>query len=581
MKSLYIFRHSRNLIVWRLQAALFKSLNHLELDSTPPTLDSSLFIEFLDGAASDSSTTKNFTRMKIGYALLIWERFEYLPDSIESMLNSNLSDVDIVFFLIDDGSADLRVQKYLLSLKSKYPNLDIRIHLEEHLNGTAGSVINRAVRIMTNSDRFEILGWGDPDCIYNRDWLGISLNLFQSARMIPHQKIRIFTSYNSASTMHLHQVVKQIETPFGDILLRRQFGMANVLVLLDDLRKIGLFHETPDDESIFIKRLASLDYIGACPMEGLIEHIGENSALNGNRPRSLPRADFSMLLRKGGWPTQILKYSNYSIENYIKELKVTPLYSEEAIDVAIVSHPKDFSSLPKVVESLRTFLKHPLGDIFLISEDSIESRRIATNLQLQFLDEETVFPHIYQYDLRPVGRINRTGWLRQQFIKLSLDQIGNCEQILAIDSDTVLLRDQALISEKKALIQFSEEYHQPYFQTYFRILGSLPSTKISFVSHKMLFNKSRLMEMKDEIERKHGIAWHRAVYLNTELTDMSGFSEFELYGHWMLKNHPNDVFTNFWSNIALDLDKLRHVNQLSKDYGKEFENASFHNYKIS
>ena len=167
-----------------------------------------------------------------------------------------------------------------------------------------------------------------------------------------------------------------------------------------------------------------------------------------------------------------MKYSNYSIENYIKELKVTPLYSEEAIDVAIVSHPKDFSSLPKVVESLRTFLKHPLGDIFLISEDSIESRRIATNLQLQFLDEETVFPHIYQYDLRPVGRINRTGWLRQQFIKLSLDQIGNCEQILAIDSDTVLLRDQALISEKKALIQFSEEYHQPYFQTYFRILGS-------------------------------------------------------------------------------------------------------------
>jgi hypothetical protein len=152
---------------------------------------------------------------------------------------------------------------------------------------------------------------------------------------------------------------------------------------------------------------------------------------------------------------------------------------------------------------------------------------------------------------------------------------------LAIDGDTVLLRNQALISEKKSLIQFSEEYHQPYFQTYFRILDRVPTTKISCVSHKMLFNKGRLNELKKEIEKKHDIPWHRAIYLNAELTDLSGFSEFELYGHWMLDNYPNEVITNIWSNIALDVDKLLEFEKLSMKYGKQFETISFHNYIIS
>jgi hypothetical protein len=491
-----------------------------------------------------------------------------------------LEDTDITFFLIDDGSKDYRIRDYLPKIQQKYSHLDIRVHFENHLNGTAGSVINRAVRIMTSTDSFEILGWGDPDCIYNKVWLIQSLGMFKFIRHSSKHKIRVFTSYNSATTLNQHRVIDKIGTPYGEVVIRNQFGMANVLVRLDDLQTIGLFHETPDDESIFIKRLLALGYVGACPLEGLIEHVGENSALNSNRPVSLPRADFSMKLREDGWPTEVYNYSNYSIEKYIKRSISTPMASLEMLDVAIVSHPKDFLTLPLVVRSLHLFLKHPIGDMFLISEISPDSNQLASELNMKLIDENIFFPFSYEYDLRSTGYIDRTGWLRQQFMKLNVDSIGASKNILVIDGDTVLLRDQAYIFEGKNLLQFSDEYHQPYFQSYLRIFGYRATTPISCITHKMVFNKARLSELKLEIERRHGIPWHKAIYLSAELSSKSGISEYELYGHWMIRNYPEEIFTNFWSNLALDQAKLESMSIMNQKYGGLFETVSFHKYLI-
>jgi hypothetical protein len=565
---------------WRLQALLFNSLNQLELDSKPPSLNPLSYSNFLAPPEGLNVCRNSSDEIRVGYAILVWERFEYLSDVIESLLNSRLDGINVTFFIIDDGSIDKRVREFLLEIKLKYNSLDIQIYFEEHLNGTAGSVINRAVKIMTNADNFDVLGWGDPDCIYNQEWLINSLELFKFARKNSKHKVRVFTSYNSATTLNLHKVIDKMYTPGGEILLRHQFGMANVLIYLDDLREIGLFHETPDDESIFIKRLTTLGFVGACPLEGLIEHIGEHSALNSDRPVSLPRADFSMQLRKEGWPVQILSYTNLSIEKHIKSPIETPIFSLDKIDIAITLHPKDFPTLPIVVKSLRLFLKHPIGEIFLISQISPESQRLASDLELDLIDEDIFFAHKYNYDLRKTGYIDRTGWLRQQFIKLSVNEIGKSENILVIDGDTVLLKDQAFIRDRKNLIQFSDEYHPPYFQSYLRIFGRSTGSKISCITHKMLFNKQRLTEMKQEIEDRFNLPWHKAIYLCSDLTSPSGFSEYELYGHWIMQNYPEEVFTNFWSNTALDQSKLKSVSSLSQELGGEYETVSFHKYLI-
>ena len=103
-------------------------------------------------------------RFKIGYAVLAYERPEYLEHSLNSLFCSNIDGYDITFLLQDDGSEDPRVKEIL----NKERNVKYKIvrYFSPKGPNNAGAAINKALKKLMELDDFDIVGWGDPDALY-------------------------------------------------------------------------------------------------------------------------------------------------------------------------------------------------------------------------------------------------------------------------------------------------------------------------------------------------------------------------------------------------------------------------------
>ena len=104
---------------------------------------------------------------------------------------------------------------------------------------------------------------------------------------------------------------------------------------------------------------------------------------------------------------------------------------------------------------------------------------------------------------------NRSGWLFQQLIKLS-GKVGTCQHYLCIDADHVLIRPHVfLTTDDKTVFYMSYEEHTPYYENIHQLMPGLPLDTLSYVDHKMLFDKAQLQQL------------HQAL------------TEFELYGNFV------------------------------------------------
>ena len=155
---------------------------------------------------------------------------------------------------------------------------------------------------------------------------------------------------------------------------------------------------------------------------------------------------------------------------------------------------------------------------------------------------------------RPRG-VDRSGWLYQQLIKLSCDQLCKAENILALDADTVLTRPQRLIKNGRVVLNVSDERYQPYYQAVHRLLPDIPIFPYSFVSHHMVFTKSCLRGLKTCLEQR-GRKWFQAILDAIDPEEMSGFSEYELYGNYMMAQHPGRVTIEHFLNRGFSATRL-------------------------
>lgn len=206
----------------------------------------------------------------------------------------------------------------------------------------------------------------------------------------------------------------------------------------------------------------------------------------------------------------------------------------EPVDVVIPVVAKDLDVLPLCLEGLRRNMSNRLGDIFLVSPDSEEVRRFASDNGLSWVDERSVLG----YDKQHVGYTDRrgrdrSGWLFQQLLKLS-GAVGTHRYFVTIDSDHILLRPHTfLAADGRCVFYRSKEYHRPYYLFTESLLGRYPRQWLSFVAHKMIFDKQqlqcvhRLLESLDE-----GKSWDEVIVSRLKQARFdASFSEFEFYGH--------------------------------------------------
>lgn len=213
-----------------------------------------------------------------------------------------------------------------------------------------------------------------------------------------------------------------------------------------------------------------------------------------------------------------------------------------SIDVIIPAIENDLAILPLCIQGLRKNVSHLIKDIYLVSPNSRLIKDFAAEHGVTFIDENSLLgysPTDINYTITSgiYKGLNRSGWIFQQLVKLS-GTIGSCRYYLAIDADHILLKPHVFITPRKQSVFYqSSEYNAPYYKNIKKLLGVYPSSLFSYVSHKMIFDKEELEQLQRKIEAKSGtgLPWDKVIVTSLDSDDVSGFSEFELYGNYVAK----------------------------------------------
>ena len=203
------------------------------------------------------------------------------------------------------------------------------------------------------------------------------------------------------------------------------------------------------------------------------------------------------------------------------------------IDVLIPAIEKDLATLPYVIDAIRTHVKHPIGEILIVAPKKKRLQDFCRAKGCTFIDENTVLP-ITKKNIHYRSRTwERSGWLFQQFLKLNGDKLCTADYFLVIDADTILITPHRFRANGKTLF-YSRNWSQPqYFATYKKLMGRKASSASSFVTHYMLFERSKLARLKKEIESKHQMPWYSAILHSMNRKKQFAFSEFETYGNYL------------------------------------------------
>lgn len=249
--------------------------------------------------------------------------------------------------------------------------------------------------------------------------------------------------------------------------------------------------------------------------------------------------------------------------------------SKDPIDVVIPIIAKDLHILPLCLEGIRHCVVHPVQAIYIVAPVQEEIIRFCETHHLQFVDEKSIFGFSpkelnIQYVNENGNVRDRSGWLFQQLVKLS-GKVGTCRYYLCIDADHVLIHSHVFLTkEYKTVFYMSYEEHQPYYDNIQHLLPGLPLDTLSYVDHKMLFDKEQIEALHQALG---GEQWIKTILDNYDSHSHAGFSEFELYG-----NFVQDKVKRPWLQKTLRYNKLADYERLCEKWKKSRWSLTFPDY---
>ncbi|WP_134686084.1 DUF6492 family protein [Brevibacillus migulae] len=251
----------------------------------------------------------------------------------------------------------------------------------------------------------------------------------------------------------------------------------------------------------------------------------------------------------------------------------------EKIDVIIPAIEKDLPTLPHVIDSIRKHVKHPIGQIMVVSPLSKKIKALCREKDCRYIHEKRLLP-IGKKDIHYRSkRWDLSGWLLQQLLKWSGDKISTQKSYLVIDADTVLIRPHVFKLNGKSVFYCRNWSRNEYFRTYRRLVGKKADSPVSFVTHYMLFEKAKLARLKKIIERRHGKTWHEAILKCINRSRIFAFSEFETYGNFVRSTYPDSYLVRRALNKSLYTNASALSPQRIAKLSQKYRSLSFHKRK--
>lgn len=250
--------------------------------------------------------------------------------------------------------------------------------------------------------------------------------------------------------------------------------------------------------------------------------------------------------------------------NLYPDVAMPLIPSKRPIDIIIPLVEKDLDIFPLCLEGIRHNVLNLIKNIYIVAPDNARIKVFCHNNGLIFIDENTVLGYsVKDLDYITSSGMNRNGWLFQQYIKLS-GNIGTCDDFVTIDSDHILLSPHVFVTDDNRYVFYrSSEFHLGYYLINNRLLGKLKIPTLSFVAHKMVFNKKFLFDLKSKIKDYTGMEWDRAILAKLDRNDTSSFSEFEIYASSVSKKL---YVSMLWNQLQLKRSERMSYDELQKKY---------------
>ena len=280
--------------------------------------------------------------------------------------------------------------------------------------------------------------------------------------------------------------------------------------------------------------------------------------------------------------------SSFSVRNFLSSnsspvLNGSCKESEHSLHVLIPFTKKDIPTLRLCLEGAVYATNHHSKVRFtLISDqqyrlehldDKFKALEVELTTDEDFLGEEFVAQIKSNYS-------TRAGWLIQQIIKVEFAAKCSENLLLAIDSDTILLKKQQWCDSGGRQIFFeSEEFHSAYYDFLSRV-GFRNLSKSSHITHHMIYQPSLVQRMLSSLEINSLSDWFCLLEKTNSQIGSFASIDYEAYAQFLMDGFPDSWLLSKWSNLPL----ARHSDALNLEYTRlqslypNYNSISFHDW---
>ena len=259
----------------------------------------------------------------------------------------------------------------------------------------------------------------------------------------------------------------------------------------------------------------------------------------------------------------------------------------DKIDIVIPIASKDIKIIKKNIPYISKNIKG-CNNIYIITSylniNKIE-KWINNYPCCRLIDEDKLIEGLsflkVKHELQRRGVKQSYGWYFQQFLKMGFSQSEYCNNFyLSWDADTFPLNEISFFKNGHPLYTVKKEYHKPYFNTIKKLLGINKIVDHSFIAEHMLFKKSIMNELINDIlsSNVEGNSWYNKIINSCDFKDsLYSFSEFETYGNYCMHKYPYYYQPQFLNTFREgSLIRGRNINpKIMKQLSFDLDTVSF------
>ena len=243
------------------------------------------------------------------------------------------------------------------------------------------------------------------------------------------------------------------------------------------------------------------------------------------------------------------------------------------ITIIIPAVDKDAEVLAECLQSVRAFVQDEVAALWIVAPESARLRALAAAAGAELVPEDRILP-------RPARELKTRGWVLQQLIKFNVCHHVATADYLVLDADTIFLRPQRFVRGGRGVLRYSDQYELLYNRSLELIFGHRRRYPASFVTHHQLFAAAQVKALLAKIEQRFGCKWWEAILRDVDQGHLISFSEYELYGHFVLEQPggQKQVVLEYWRGLDRDRSELGTLDAVRTAARGRLNSVSFHQH---